>query len=376
MRSHWLPFAVLLAPTLAAAQRMPPVEVRVAPGESMQRAIDQVASGGRVVLTAGTYRDNVRIAGKQVTIVGAGSRDTSWRPDDRGRPAVELDDGGGGGLGGMTFIDAAIAVQGGPEDPDCTPDDVRRSSIRAAGDITLSDVSVRGGGLAVSGHFRNVVAQGVEVSGTLGGGIYLVPSGNVTFLDSIVADTGAVGLFVCNLSGTGTVALVDDHWNQNGGPGLVVLGHARPLLVLGSSASENRGAGVVLVDVGTAWLVELTISFTKTTAQGEWGDGLAIWSSDDVSAQDLSVFTSARAGVSVFGCDPDDPTDLDLSGELLLYNNAISLDGETWAPSGSCSGAGWDLHDSTSSKECVVGYATVPCKVLSSGLMPPAPISD
>lgn len=47
-------------------------EVRLAPGESIQGAVDAAAAGERIVLAAGIYDGDVDFGGKELTIVGAG----------------------------------------------------------------------------------------------------------------------------------------------------------------------------------------------------------------------------------------------------------------------------------------------------------------
>jgi len=64
-----------------------PAEMSVAPGELIQEAIDAIADGGTIVISEGTYRENLDIS-RPLTLVGNG--EVTLIPSDREIPAIRI----------------------------------------------------------------------------------------------------------------------------------------------------------------------------------------------------------------------------------------------------------------------------------------------
>ncbi len=85
-------------------------DVLLAPGESIQEAVNAAEAGERIVLAEGTYEGDVDFRGKRLTIIGAGS-DTIIRGSGGG-PVITFANGEGRG----SVVDSVTVTGGGADD--------------------------------------------------------------------------------------------------------------------------------------------------------------------------------------------------------------------------------------------------------------------
>lgn len=85
-----------------------PTEMSVAPGESIQAAIDAVSDGGIVTIGEGTYHENLDIS-RSLTLVGDGK--VTLIPSDREIPAIRISESTDVVVQGIQIEDAATGIE-------------------------------------------------------------------------------------------------------------------------------------------------------------------------------------------------------------------------------------------------------------------------
>jgi hypothetical protein len=260
---------VLAAAAPAAAQAAGPTIV-VQPGESVQAAIDAAPNYGTVVLTAGTYEENLLVT-KPLTLRGIGlvrlmppstlSANRCAQDTDAQLPDGQL----------LPVGICVHGVLGGPVDP-------------GAGDLpaVISPVfDVHISGLEIDGF-----AEGIESDGTTGLTITDVTlSGDVDGIDTFygvgtvlshVTVTGATGYAAASLQRSRDVRVVDSTFVGNAGFGLSLL-DTRGATVTASRFAHNSG-GIAAVDTPAGEQVgALTVTGNTITGNDGYfpGDGSA-----------------------------------------------------------------------------------------------------
>lgn len=106
MRTIWILTAVVLAGTVLAPGDGRAATIPVAPGQSLQAAIDDAVDGDEVVLAAGEYLGDIDFAGKAITVRGVGPASVV-RGTGTG-PVVRLASGEG-----LTSVLDSVTVTGG-----------------------------------------------------------------------------------------------------------------------------------------------------------------------------------------------------------------------------------------------------------------------
>ena len=260
---------------------LPNSVVRVSPEDDLQRAIDQVLSGGTVVLTGGTYvLDSEITIAKSVRLIGEPSIDAPVQllgPRDESAISV-------GSLTSDRSIDVAIEnviISGGKHGVNVSAD-YRSSNLF----LTLSNVEVADCEEAGVFIFHgNVVLDTCSIRRNGTYGVQITSAAVVEILDSVVSDNG-------------TTALADLPYRSIAG--IHATGSAE-LVVQASTIEHNAGSGIhVERDVA------LVLADTRLSSNGR--DGLCVW--DDVT---LEIVRSQFLGNDQMGirfgdgsCDPAD----------------------------------------------------------------------
>lgn len=232
--------ATVLATAAPAAAQAPSPMLLVQPGESVQAAIDAVPNYGTVVLSAGTYEENLLVT-KPLTLRGIGlvrlvppstlSANRCTRDADADLPDGQL----------LAVGICVHGVLGGPVDP-------------GAGDLpaVISPVS----DVHISGLEIDDFAEGIESDGTTGLTITdVTASGDADGIDTFygvgtvfshVTVTGATGYAAASLQRSRDVHVVECTFIRNAGFGLSLL-DTEKAAVTGNALAHNSG-GIAAVD--------------------------------------------------------------------------------------------------------------------------------
>ncbi len=178
-------FAGLVSPVFAS-------DLVVAPGQSIQRAIDAAADGDRILLQPGTYREALDFRGKAIDLIGVGGAPATVLDGEGNGPLIRMHAGEGPAtrLKGLTlqggynlsseFLGGGVSgiVVGSPVPPASpTIEDCR----------ILGNTAFRGGGVAADATIvRTVIHDNTSVGGN-GGGVF----GAFRMRDCVLAENWA-----------------------------------------------------------------------------------------------------------------------------------------------------------------------------------------
>ncbi|RKE23215.1 nitrous oxide reductase family maturation protein NosD [Streptomyces sp. TLI_171] len=295
----------LLAVAPAAAAPTGPSVHRVAPGSSVQAAVDAARPGDVVELAAGSYPGSVTLTTDRVTLRGQGAR-TVLVPDPADRSACAA---AGNGL----CVSGSSDAQGAP---------VRR----------LSGVLVEG--LAVAGFAHNgitaAVTDGLTVRQVVARenglqGISVEMSTRTVLTDNEARDNGQAGIFVANwydrkggaLDTLGTEVSANRLTGNRIG---LQLRRVRDLTVQANLASGNCGGVFVVGDDGVPRAGALTVRDNVVRANNRYcppnprldfvqGTGILLTGTEDVTVTGNQI--SDHTGASP------------MSGGIVLYPSVV-----------------------------------------------------
>lgn len=294
---------------------------------TIQDAVDAVASGGTVRLAPGVYRESLVVTDKYVTLVGEDASSTRIKGSGANgdEPVIDLVGAAGVSLATLTVSHGGYGVRA-----------VVADGVSPSAALVTQGAEIELVGRGVYGSFADVEMTDSVVRNTGWNGLSLLRVDRLVLDGLTVRGADGVGLLVLNdVAADGGLRLVSaSTFEQNKGGGLEVHGSALPMRVLNSDFDGNRVAGVTLVDVDGAYLYGLAIDRTAAVPDtGAWGDGVRVFGSVGVELKAIDVWSSARAGLSAFGCE-DDPTSATVAGTTM---DANGFDVEVGATAG-CAG--------------------------------------
>src|SRR5262249_10102578 len=249
------------------------VVVRPGSSHSIQEAIDRVADGGTVILSAGVYQQTITISGKHLRILGAGATGAQrtqivgeWRggvvPADGATGLINLVNGASLDIRGITLRggDNGIVAydRAGPPAALHVQDMVfagmgRGILVRSSFEVTVKQVHM----FAMGGYGVSYTAEG---------------DGSLVIQDVIISQSAAYGVGVFNF---GTPAppsnfpCTGPHIDISGlyvtgakAGGLVVYGSAKPVCVANSTFFGNGYAAIRLMYAGYVEIKNCVVSYT------------------------------------------------------------------------------------------------------------------
>ena len=250
------------------------------PGDypTIQLAVDAAVDGDTVLVSAGTYVENVAVSSKSLVIVSSeGAGETTIRAIKRGVPVVRLDDAGGTVLDGFT-------ITGG--------------QARRGGGVWTRDGSPR----IVRCVIRENMAVGKPSEGR-GGGLYLL-EGTPVVEECIISENDGVaggGIAMATTASGASIQrceILDNEAEYFGG-GILLVDWAQAEL-LHVTVARNRagigGGGVFSYKAGFGRITSCTID--RNEADAGYGSGTfdhgPLWVEN-------TIISNGRGGVGVYG---------------------------------------------------------------------------
>lgn len=333
------------------------------PGQwpSLQAAIDAAPDGATIELGAGTFYEPVALAGKRLTLVGAGKNATTFDGANVPGPLVTLGSGGDLRLKDLALVSPAQAIASVA--PNGNP-----------GALRLVNVAAHGDSMAAEGRFASFRAKGVDFTGP----VAISDTATLVF-DKVTANapdpSGGPAVRIDNrgLSSTPCIVSLNRVTALAGAAGgIAILGGACPVYASRIGVAGARVFGIGFFQTAFARVFDAHVVNTFADTAGKLGDGVYVWASH-VQLVDSKIENSARAGVSVFGCDGDGTSaSVSLTGTDLSCN-AFDMNYESvslLAPATSCSSKSATLTDGGLNACSACDKSPIGCKAQSANLKP------
>ncbi|MGC9018790.1 MAG: right-handed parallel beta-helix repeat-containing protein [Candidatus Bipolaricaulaceae bacterium] len=272
-------FLLILSGLFLGCSPQPPMgehALLLQPGQSIQAVIDSAPPGSTLILSRGTWTENLRIE-KSIAIRGQGPEATVIQAERAGPPVlwvgkeawVSLEGltirGGRGGYAGPKMSSAGVFLA---ENAILTLRHVKISQNAASGVFASDKAVLNCEGAEISENTRyglelvgeaRAHLKGAKIAQNGMGGLWVSSAGDLELEDSLVAQNAGVGLWVRDKS---KVKLWATEVRENGGPGL-----------RGEDASEVRLlASRVLnhLDVGVEVSGDVVFEAYGTIFQENW----------------------------------------------------------------------------------------------------------
>lgn len=286
--------------------------------ESIASAVEKAGDTGRVVVAAGSYRENIRIPpGARITICAETSQRPKLIPADPELPVIHVSPGAALCLIGMAVHGEKSGVVFG------SPTRGEPALAVIILDSYIADAEYGIYGLAED--FR------IDSSAVEGNGYGLSVAGTVSLTDTtITANTmGAV------LSGTNTpscagASYIDNQNNvsiqkvnvSNNKKGGIAICNAASASVVDAYVHKNTAFGVLISSTPGFSLLNVRVGETRAW-QGKWGDGLIVVHSSGL-LKDSQFSANKRANIIYYG-----QSGGTLDNNLIIYAVfSIVLDGK------------------------------------------------
>ncbi|MFC1890277.1 choice-of-anchor E domain-containing protein [Thermodesulfobacteriota bacterium] len=344
---------------------------------TIQRGIDDIADGGTIGIAPGTYHETLRIEGKQVNLVGGGVDGRSATEivgTDGEEGTITFGADGGGTIHHLKVSGGAYGIAG-----ERGVDELKREVLPAP--IFLEDVEITQTGRGIYGNFTGLSGDGVEIHDTRWNGMSILKVRDLHMVGWKIDITAGVGILLFNYDedSQGLFHFIggeDCYIAGNPGGGITVVGGAKPVWILDCVVDDNGDAGIDLFDTGDILIQNSWVSNTHMRPDERFGDGVRAWSSDRVTLLYSTITHNDRAGISWWGCAPDDPTAVRLGNNAFTYN-VISINGESATLQGEdCPQGSWSIDDQGGNYCADENGDPHECGVESSSLEPPPPIDE
>ncbi len=325
MKIHLLALVALAGPALA-------IDIPVGPGQSIQTAIDAAVDGDRVLVSPGTYFEQLDFLGKAIEVVGLQGADVTILDANFAGSAVTF-----AGAEGPASILRGLTVTGGAGNPvgsgiiagvgatptieDCI---IRNNSGRFGGGVHGSPILLRceirnntsslthGGGVYGAPQMDSCVIADNTSTSAYGGGLYLV-GGSVVMRDCVVTGNRAV------LAGSRSGGIHVDS---------TVNAQIERCVIAGNLATGGVFAGLgggVFVEAAGTTLTHCTVTGNQLTGSSISGGGVygpavitnsIVWGNDDVDVVNAGTvsYSDVEGGAVGIGNIDLDPLFADAAG--------------------------------------------------------------
>jgi len=276
----------------------PPAMVEVPSSEAptIQAAINLVADGGTVEIARGVYEEILWIHGKEVNLVGSGTKKGKSTILRGPGPAVfpplagdalaliKFTDGGGGTVRDIRLERGDAGIHG----------------IDAA-NLLIKDVVFAEGGWGILGSYFRLTIRDMEISDAVWRAIELKKIAAFEMYDSFISNADHVGLLIFNLDySPGIITIADSAFENNTEGGIVIVGDAKPVYITDSVVDIGSLAGIFLINTGFVEIrgTRVTGIFNADVpGHGYIGDGLIALNTGYTRVVDSSFYFCERAGL-------------------------------------------------------------------------------
>lgn len=284
----------------------PPCAITVAPGQSIQGAINAAPEGAVLCLAEGAWEENLVIR-RALTLRGAGQDKTVIRGLDEGMIVIDVDPDGAPGtsvrIGALAVIGTRNPCPGAPEEEyvDVLGEGDCRTGIRVRG-----NAQVRIQGCRVSGHRRGVTFSGyalgeivdsvIEENGLVG--LAALDDAELTAVRVTIARNWAVGV---ELSGGARAEFTECTITDHAFVGVAIGGWASA--TLGSCTIRDSGvAGLLLNGRGTVTVRDCLVGSNGLMGVGVLRSVALRVIGGEISGQAVGLLLSGTAEITLTGC--------------------------------------------------------------------------
>ncbi|MBI5869454.1 MAG: right-handed parallel beta-helix repeat-containing protein [Actinobacteria bacterium] len=288
---------------------------------SIQSAINAAYDGDTVLVSSGTYSENINFNGKAIAVASVyGPSSTLIEGTGGNSPVVTFNHGESSSavLDGFTVDNRAtayLATKGISITSGAAP--TLRNSIIKGNNIstgqTGAGIYINGGGATIESSTIGTESS-PNVGGGFGGGIYATGSGSaLTISDSIISynqcPNGGAGIYMTSKSALTTITnttFINNYSPQTGGG---IYSNGSPLSITGSTFSNNSvtatgmNAGALYLAGAAATSTVSDTDFIANSAGGAGGGAIYITLDADLTLTDGNLegnFSGATSGGAVF----------------------------------------------------------------------------
>jgi hypothetical protein len=300
---------------------------------TIQQAIDAVPDGGTVLVKPGIYTEAITVFGKRVDLIGSGSAGRQ-RTEIAGAPPRSIPDayaatgvityggGGGGRLVSFALRYGQTAVLGA-------------GATAPLGPVHIEDVVISESARGILGEFSELIMNGVTITDTAG------PGASVLCFEEVYAKyvkfqgAGGVGMVIRNCLGSEIIE-ISGEFSDNARGGLAIVGDDATIGISDTVVSSNEDFGILFFLTGKA-VISNTQVLATTDTDGPYGDGILAVGSGPVLVFGSSSTSNQRGGIMIFGCSPENQTDLSAASTVLSFNRWGLAAGKEQTYSAPCS---------------------------------------
>lgn len=319
------------------------------PCDTVQHGIDHATNGDTVVVSPGTYVENVDFRGKAIAVISEAGQDATVIDGDMAGPVVTFAGGEGTAsvLDGFTLRNGR-ATFGGPSFGNGGGIRIDGSSPTVTDNTIINNSACVGAGIAVNLGSpliqRNSIVGNTQAGcsgGIGGGGISVLGDSSVRIIDNVIADNiltsangGGISLF-----GAGTPTISRNVISSNSASGL------SPCAQGGGISMVNLSDALIVNNVvvnnvagcggGISWSVPSGVTgptlVNNTIADNQAAQGSGIYAGGfDAQVRAFNNIVMASAGETSLFCDPL----FEPSPPILEFNDVFSPSGTAYG--GSC----------------------------------------
>lgn len=315
---------------------------------TLQAAIDDVPSGATLALQTGIYVETLRIAGKQLRIIGKGATGddrTEVHGVDPERGVVTYSGSGGGELKDLAIKRGGAAIVGESD-----------GSLMPA--LAVKNVVITDTAIGAFGQFSDLLLKDSDISDLTAFGIVTLDVPRLQLLGINLLRLQGAGILVVNDTDGGEIVIENTESSLNALGGLEVQGRAGSVSIRNSNFLGNQRCGICLFNATNVAIDNCQMNETEPL-DGRFGDGVLAILSENVTVENSILFANQRVGIASFGS-------LVVLRNDFFLDNAIDLNKETFegVPGGFTSLGGL---------QCFTGDAEHTCQALSSVIEPPTP---
>lgn len=265
--------------------------------KSIQEAINRIQKNGIVLLSPGTFKENVTIpSGKKIILQGAGAKKTKILPGNKSTTTISIEQGAEACITGFTVKGGNTGIKAG---------EFLKNETILGKPAKLVVVKYTNIDSAENGLILNATKVGItkgKISGNFNFGAYIISPFIKIIGTNIFSNLGS-GLILlsgidCLLSDTFyTSEIIGADISGNNGPGLTVCGSS-DVMIRNSFFEGNSRANIQIVDqlTGSTLITKSEINFAQST-DDFGGHGVLTYNSTNLNITNSRFFNNETIGI-------------------------------------------------------------------------------